>query len=322
MTPVPSALGGKMAVSGGIKPMGFLVWFSVPDKDVALRTLKMKGGAAGLPAHLFPRSVREVKTFQRAVREQEGRRTRDDGTITETTVAVVVETGEDIVYQVSRLVRDADEQIIEYAKAMRVVFNKVTLRISFNPLGGAARADTLDIMTEIEDFYDKHQTRVTGAQVRTIVRRYLSEERDEQSQRDGLGGLNLRGKSGGIYFVPSKHGDRLDELAEVLEELYPNRAYLHKVPMADTADEREIVLRHHLESVKGEISEAMTKTRELLSPERDRRPRSDAVEFELARHRRLQQRIHEYEQILQGDADDLHARSDVLARQLRRLETL
>jgi hypothetical protein len=118
---------------------------------------------------------------------------------------MVVETPRDCVFQVSTTVRDLDENVIEYPKALRVIFNKETEDIRFNPLGGVKRSEVLEVMDAIEAFYEANASKVTGAKVRGIVRNYLKEEPDEQRGVDGLSGENLRGRAGGIYFIPAKN---------------------------------------------------------------------------------------------------------------------
>jgi hypothetical protein len=73
------------------------------------------------------------------------------------------------------------------------------------------------MMESIQDYYDKNASKVTGAKVRGIVRNYLKSEPDEQRRNvEGLSGENLRGKAGGIYFIPARHVDQLSALAEAL----------------------------------------------------------------------------------------------------------
>jgi hypothetical protein len=314
------SLGGLVAVSGkGIKPLGYLTWFSVPDESVGLRKLKQSLAVHGLPPSLAPSDTKAINTFKRAMREQEGRHHTDAGVITETTVAQVAETPEDCVYQISRLVRDLDERVVEYPKAMRVIFDKRTEEIHFNPLGGIPRTELLPMMESIQDFYDKNGSKVTGAKVRGVVRNYLRNEPDEQRHLEGLSGENLRGKSGGIYFIPAKHVDQLQALSEALTELYEGRAYLHAVPLADGASEREIVRRHHVTNARQEMKEAMAEVKGLLSADRERAPRSDVVANQWARFRAIQRRASAYADLLKDEQEEIGEMGAILKKQLDNL---
>src|SRR5688500_5524907 len=133
MPTTPETMKGMVAVSGakGVKILGYLTWFSVPDEAVPLRRLKQQLAVHGLPPSLAPKDTKGIDTFKRAMREQEGR-TRTNGHVVETTVAQVVETSEDCVYQVSTLTRDLDERVVDYPRAMRVIFDKRTEELHFN----------------------------------------------------------------------------------------------------------------------------------------------------------------------------------------------
>lgn len=320
MPTTPESMKGMVAVSEGskIKPLGYLTWFSVPDESIGLRKLKATLAMAGLPPTLAPKDNKAINTFKRAMREQEGRR-RNNGHITDTAVAMVVETPEDCVYQISREVRDLDERLVEYAKAMTVTFSKKTDDVKFKPLGGIARSDLMDMELEISTYMDQNSAKVTGAKVRSVVRNYLRSTPDEQRGIDGLSGENLRGKAGGIYFIPAAAVEELTAMSEALSELYPGRAYLHAIPMADNATEREIIRAHHIANTRQEMKEAMAEVKGLLSPDRDRAPRSDSVAHHWARFNALQRRAAQYAEVLEDEQDEIREMGEILKKQLDRL---
>lgn len=311
-----------IAVAGGgkIKPIGYLVWFSVPDQQVSLRSLKKHWMVSGLDPTPLPTDTRAVDTFKRAMRAQDGRH-RDETTrqIRDNKVDLVLETRDDVVYQISTTVRDLEEQVIDYPKAMRVTFNKHTERIGFKPLGGVERGEVVALMSAIEDYYEQHAKHITGAKVRTLVRNYLRDEPDEQSSRVGLSGENLRGKAGGIYFVMAKHKDQLDALADMLDELYRGGAYLHSVPMADTASEREIIRRHHAANTREDLKEMIATTKGLLSAERDRAPRSDSVAFQWTQFHRMQRKVAAYKELLGDEIEEIDQMAGIWKKQLDKL---
>lgn len=326
MPTTPDKLKGLVAISedSKVKPLGYLVWFSVPDESVGLKKLKMMLAAHGLPPALAPTDTKAIHTFKRAMREQEGRKRVTDATtgdvvITETTVAQVVETGDDCVYQVSQLVRDLDERVIDYEKGMRVVFNKRTEDIGFNVLGGVKRQELMPLMESIQDFYEKNGTKVTGARVRGVVRNFLRSEPDESRNVEGLSGENLRGKAGGVYFILAQFAQELMALSEMLTELYTGKAYLHAVPMADSATEREIIRRHHVANTKQEMQEVMGEVRELLRGDRERAPRSDVIANKWAQYRALERRAQKYQAALQDEQDEINDMAKILHRQLDKL---
>src|SRR3954447_10461097 len=140
MATTPRSLKGAVAVGldSDIKPLGYVTWFSIPDENVKLGRLKRMLGVHGLPTELAPKDTKALNVFKRAMREQDGRH-RENGHIRENVVHQVVETPDDCVYQLSSTVRDLEERIVNYPKAMRVIFNKRTEDLRFNLLGEVKR---------------------------------------------------------------------------------------------------------------------------------------------------------------------------------------
>jgi hypothetical protein len=332
-TATPQRVKGMMAVSknSGVKPLGYVVWFSVPDEDVSIRKLRSSWGAAGLEMSVLPRDQKAVNAFQRAVRQQEGVfRDEQAGTIMETDVRLVVETEQDIVYQISRVVRDLNERQVDYPKALKVWFNKETEDLQYRVMGETRKMDVLPIMDAIQDAYEAAGRSVTGSKVRTLVRNFIRETpyegwRDDDGnvhgQVFGLSGENLRGKAGGVYFVLAKHERELESLAEFLHELYApkGRAYLHIIPMADGRGERELIRAHHVANTVDEVDTAINEARNLLRADRDRAVRENVVKHHASRLYRMQARAAEYSKVLQEEQEDMAERIELLRRQLRKL---
>jgi hypothetical protein len=317
-TTAPKSIQGMVAVSDTkIKPLGYLTWFSVPDEAIGLRKLKASLASNGLPITLAPKDTKAIDTFKRSVRAVEGR--KKNGAITDTEVAPVEETSDLCIYQITRLVRNLDEKVIDFPKAMRVIFDKRTEQIDFNPLGDVSRSEVFTMMEEIQDFYDKNASRVTGARVRAVVRNYLKNEPDEQRGIDGLSGENMRGKAGGIYFVPAVHQEQVEALSAMLQEAYHGRAYLHAVPLADGKSEREMVRAHHVANTREEMMEAIRETKRLLDPNRDRAPRSDVVAMHWAHFHALKRRAARYTQLLSDEAEEITDMSQIMQAQLNKL---
>jgi hypothetical protein len=322
----PRSMQGAVAVSADadVKPLGFITWFSVPDEQVSLRTLKRQLILHGLPRELAPKDAKALHAFQRGVVALDGkhRYTDQDGTerIREATVDMVAQTPEDIVYQVALTVRDLEERIVEYPKALRVIFNKQTEEIKFNSLGEVRqRRELFSIQEYITRFVESNASKVTGARVRAVVRNFLQNEPDEERGIQGLSGENLRGRAGGVYFIPPQHRTLLEQLAEMLDSLYKRKAYLHFVPMADGASERQIIARHHLGNAVEELEEAIAEVRALGDPSRDRKPRSDAVAAAWAKYHAILRRTQKYERILEDSQDDIESKARILKGALDKL---
>lgn len=321
MAATPKGIKGVVAVSdgSGIPIMGRIIWFSVPDESVSLRGLKKALGMNGLPIGLAPKDTKAVNVFKRAVREHEGRTKMDGGFYIDTDVAQVLESPQYCIYQVSRLTRDLGERVVDYTKLVRFIFDKGTEEVKPNVLPGAPRKEALEIMGAVEDFMEKNGGKVTGAKVRGIIRSYVREEADEQRGIEGLSGENLRGKAGGIYFVPERYFEEVKALSQMLNDLYKGKGYLHAIPLAEGKGERELVRAHHTANVKQELLEMVGELRGLLSTDRERAPRSDVVANKVAQFHAAQRRAAKYSEIIQEDVADLQEMASTVKRQLDKL---
>jgi hypothetical protein len=324
----PRSMRGAVAVSksADVEPLGFLTWFSIPDEQVSLRTLRKQLILHGLPKELAPSDARARDAFRRACRELDGKHREQDASgmtvIRDNTVDMAVETPTDIVYQIATTVRDEEERVVNYPKALRAIFNKQTEEVSFNSLGEVKRSEVFPLQEFIVNYVEKNSSKVTGARVRAVVRNYLRNEPDEERGIEGLSGENLRGRAGGIYFIPPQHRQVLEQMSDMLATLYKGRAYLHFVPMADGASEREIVMRHHLGNAVEELEEAIAEARALGDPSRDRKPRKDAVAAAWSKYHAVLRRVQKYESILEDSQDDIHSKARILKSALDRLPDL
>lgn len=324
MTPTSTIPPDVMAVGKKtkLKVLGYLTWFSVPDRPVAFQKLRREWLLAGLDPTPLPQDARALYLFKRAMRAQEGKVRLADGSIIETDVKDVMENSDLCIYQISRVVRDADNRQVDYPKAMRVVYNKAAEEMKFDPLGEVPRADLMPMMEAITDYFEDNAKMIDGRKVRAVVRNFLKDDSDEQGGVVGLSGENLRGKGGGVYFVAAKHKDALEQLEQVLDNLYPDgAAYLHSVPLADTASERELIRRHHLANTKREIEEAMADVAKLLRSDRQHAVRSDVAAHHWRKLRALQRRAAEYKGLLKDENEDIDAATDMLQMQLDKLPT-
>lgn len=347
----PAALRGMVAVPHeaikNMAPLGFITWFSVPDEDVPLRRLKRVWQVAGLDPASLPKDQKAVNAFKRAVRDQEkGERGnfRDPrtGYKVETDVRLLLENDEDVIYEVARVTRDPSTGV-EYPKAVRVWFSKVTQDIGFKPLGGIPRTavmrrletDPPGIMDDITAAYEANASRVTGAKVRTLVRNYISDDAHAGQRNDkgdvvgysyGLSGENMRGKAGGVYFVlhdaKGEHLRQLDSLAECLRELYEKTskdAYLYYVPLANSKTARQMITDRQVANCMKEVRSEEAEVTFLLREERQRGVRENVREHHAVKLMKLRRRIATYQAALGEEQAELEARLGILERQLKRL---
>lgn len=309
-----------VGADSGITPLGYVCWFSCPDKAVNLKDLRYEWRVAGLEPSLLPPDPRSLYLFKRAMREQAGRVQLDDGRVIETDVRPVDEDREACVYQISRVVKDKAKRIVEYPKAMRCTFTKASEELSFHPLGGVPAEDFMSLEESISEYFDNNAKLVNGKKVRTLVRKYLKDDSDEQGGQIGLAGENLRGKAGGVYFVAAKHKEALEGVSQVLDALWPDKAgYLYTVPLADGSSERELIRRHHVNNSVKEVHEAIAAVAALLREDRVQGIRSDVAEHHWRRLAQLKRRAAEYNGLLRDEQDDVKDAIEMMEQQLDKL---
>jgi hypothetical protein len=324
-TATQESLTGDMVAVGKdskVKPLGFITWFSIPDKPVNLKVLKKHWLMAGLDPKVLPPDPRALFLFKRAVRGQEGRVRHADGSITETDVVRIIENADFCIYQITRVVRDEDRREVDYPKAMRVTYNKRAGEIEFNKLGETKRVDLRPMMEEIQDFVEQNTKTVNGRKVRTMVRDFLKDGNDERSGKVGLSGENMRGKAGGVYFVGARYKEELDGLAVALEGLYADdgQTYgLYTVPLADGKSEREMIRAHHVANTVKETQEAMTFVAKLLREDRTSTVRVDVSAHWYRKLQALKRRNAEYNALLKDEQEEVNDITSMLERQLSKL---
>lgn len=296
--------------------VGYVCWYNIPDEPVSLGRMKKVWAMAGLDPTDLPKGTKAVHVFQRAVRSIESSHRGQDSSTRQTEIKVdeVILTPDECVYQVTQLVRDKQERLIQHPKAMRVNFDRKKETIGFNILGDIPKKDLLPLMQAINDFFDKNSAKLPGHKVRGLVRKYMK----------NLNGENLRGKSGGVYFIPASGLDTLESLATGLDELYSGKSELHMLPLVDTDAQREMIHKKHIANTMGDLDEVLLKTTNFLKSVqtgRTRRIRSDSVACLWKEHQEILNRAKEYKAILGETSQEVEDKLEVLAEQVSKVET-
>lgn len=245
---------------------GYVTMFTIPDDAVSGNKLLRTWALLDLDTELLPPARRPVNVFQAACRSVEVNRRRSTDAM-EVKVDEIMETDALCVYQVTRLVRDKTDQVIDHPKAMRVTFTKEDESIKVDPHEAEHYHALAGLEDAIRDYYNKNATKVPGYKVRSVLRAYMGV----------LGATNLRRKAGGVYFVPARGKETLEGITEALDTLYGERADLHTIPLVNDEGAREMVRKHFAINAIGQIDELMAKIAEALHGTRERRIRSDFV---------------------------------------------
>lgn len=244
--------------------LGVITIFTVPDKSVNGAKLLAEWAREGLDPKHMPDVRKPVDDFRQACRRVETRKHgSSNGTRrTEVKVDEVTNQGDLCVYQITRMVRDQAQRVIDHPKAMTLEFDK-NVALSYPDATDCIKVIPQDPTTfgalkgladDITNWYDGHRSEVPGQKVRNAVREVMVE----------MGGENLRRASGGVYFVPTAGADTLTSLARICDNLYGADADFSFFPQPSTKAAAKMVAKHHVMNVQIEADEMISKISERL----------------------------------------------------------
>lgn len=287
--------------------LGFITLYSVPDQPVSQAKFAKLWREEGLNENLIPDRGHPVDVFRQACRSIESKRTVNGSEKREEiSVDPVISGRGEAVYQVTRLVRDRKERVIEHPKAMRITFDATKEAFTFDKLDDAASyAQLRPLGDQIEAYYTKNASRVPGSKVRTAIRAIL----------DAQLATNIAGKS--AYFVPRDGKGHLDSVAAVLGGLYGAETIWHTIPCANAEDERRMVEKHFAIDVSGSVDELMAEAAEGLKA--DKKMRSDRFGRLLQSQIGLRERAKAYAELLDNEQSEVSVKLALLGKQLDRL---
>lgn len=297
-----------LAVPGGAlskaQLLGTITWFTVPDLAVSAAKLKRLWQSEGLDGAFLPEQRKANHVFQLACRSVETRRGGGKDSA-EIKVDEVTDNPTETVYQVTRLLRDREQRVIEFPPSMRVVFTKATEKITFDPLD-PAHYDALKHLTRaIEEHYEKNVNKVPGQQIRHSIRDYFKV----------LGATTMR-RSGGVYFLPIEAADTLDSMERIIGALYGDASQFVMVPLANSEGAREIVEREHTLDVSGQADEMIADLTNIL---KRGTVRKDKMANVVQQRKELSTLKAKYEDILGGISQEIESKLGLLDEQLEKV---
>lgn len=265
--------------------LGFMALVQVPNAPQSVAKLRRLWVAEGLDPELIPKQRKPVNAFQMACRSVETRKT-DSVKTSEIKVDEVLENENECVYQITQLVRDKDNKIIEHPKAMRLTFNKHDGTIEDEPLDKKTYKALKGLAQRIRDDFEANSNKLPGAKLRRAVRAVLK----------GQDATLIQNK--GVFFVPKAGKITLDSISNVLEGLYGdgNKAEMFTIPVANDEGERAMIARHfqsnvtdHIDTLIAEITQRLNSGAVL---------RSDRRASLVGERRRLEEGVERYRDLL------------------------
>lgn len=293
----------------GLTLLGNIGMFTLPDEPKSGTKLVRAWSTHGLPIDFLPDKREAVHIYQSACRSVETRRANGSSKRVEVKVDEVLHNAKECVYQITRLVRDETEQIIEHPKAMTLSFEKVKSEIHVREL------EDYDALRGIEDairsHYKANTKTVPPKAIRTAVRELLL----------SLGAQNLRRKAGGVYFIPIEYRPTgqgqsrkklptepmLDGLKAAFADLYGDRADFYTIPLVNDEGAREMVSKHFTLNVKAQSDELVQTIVNRVRAGKGRTVRADLVANLWNERRKIAGAVEQFADLVDLERKDLDA---------------
>lgn len=279
---------------------GEYLWYSIRDEMQPLAKVRKAFKDNGLDVDRLPKARRLEHVFQEACRLVEQR--TQNGSTVEIRAEQVLQTGTEVVYQITRHVWDTENRLIEHPKALRVTFGKGDASLKFDRLEGADEG----IEEKIRNHVEKNATKIPGHKLRTVLRHYI----------EHVGAENMRGNAGAVYFMPKvnpqKDGDVIDgrefitNILAMLRQVY-GTVDAHRVPCVNDEGQRAYLEQKFVENCSEDVEAFRDKAIALAESkiQRARGFRKDAIENMISARERLDNRKAKWEKILGREIQSL-----------------
>lgn len=307
----------------GLSELGKLVTYSMPDDPRSGTKLVRAWAHHGLDVDDLPDQRSGFHIFQSACRSVETRRKGGKGI--EIKVDEVTHDATEIVYQITRMVRDVGERVIEHPKAMTIAFDKSLDTITVRELEDYEALRGIE--ERIRDHYAKNAKSIPGQKIRNAVRDTLLK----------IGAQNMRRKAGGLYFVPATYrmmdtGGQIREtptapilegLTGALEELYGERGELWTIPLIHDDTAEKMVAKHFAINVAEKSREVMERALQRVRQGKgDRGVRADLVANLYNERRKIAGAIAQFEELVTLEKGTIEKNLSDLDDALRKLQEL
>jgi hypothetical protein len=282
--------------------LGVLMWYSVPEQHTDHARLRSAWLAEKLPPETVPDPPKPVSVFMRACRSIETRRGEQDYEIK---VDQVVN-GERCVYQVTRMDRDRDNELIEHRREATIAFDRGRELLTYtSERNEPEMAETLKL---VEERFNATRDAVPASEVRAMVRDVLGKS----------GALNVRGKAGGIYFVPIDEAPRIEALHAALGAIFPDVGpSISMVAIPDNRAMKDMIRDSHEAQVQGDLLELMSEIREKVREGNGVHP--SMVKRWIRTRKEMADSVARYKAILSGESELADTKLELLDTQLKRL---
>lgn len=303
----------------GIDLLGRMVTYTFPDDERPATKVIRAWAEHGLDVDMLPDVRSATHLFQSACRTVASKR-KDSTTGIDIDVREVDNNGRECIYQITRAKRDKAAKVIDHAKAMTLALNKVTEEITVVELQDYDKLRPLE--TKIRQHFKAHKADVGGQKIRNSVRDTLL----------SVGAQNMRGKPGGLYFVPEQYRTEtgmveslpiLEGLRGFLTEMYGEKADFWWIGVAQDELVREMIAKRFSINVADESRLLLERAVSRASAGMGTRGiREDFMTGLYQEQRKLLGAVAQYEQLVTIDRTEVQANLDDLDNAIRALEKM
>jgi hypothetical protein len=275
-----------------------LLWFTISDVKISREQLEQIFTDIGIPEKYLPNPISPRDAFRRATKMIEFKREPKEGeqqTYTNILVREVSSNRERIIRQIVREVVDSKNVTLSYDPIAQLTLRNETLEARYLTHSSNITDYEIDIIDSIPDLYENAKENYNGKNVRDIIKNILYE----------CNPVSVR-PSGGVYFVPYKYTDTVENLKTFARELAnfsitETRTQMFSVPVIDTQEQRDMV-EDSLENqvISGSIS-LINEMKELVS-QGNRRITQYLAEQYIDKVKALKNLVTEYEDMLESQA--------------------
>lgn len=290
--------------------LGVLVMYAIPDRPLPYTTVARAWLGASLPEERIPNIPSKVNIFQRACRSVETKRgpsKSESDKDEEINVDRIILNAGYCVYQVTRVVRLRSAERLVHKRAMVARFWPGQERLDFE-FETPDDPDMTELATAIRRYYEDRAGMIMSTDIRSMVRETLI----------GANGTSMRGRGGGVYFIPIDQYDTVSGIDQALREMYDENVTFSIVPMIDNKNARDIVREQHDAGVQSELMDLINEVRTRIQD-----PRAVREEFFsriVMEKKKLEARRRRYSDILDRETDLLEEKDELINDLIMKLE--
>lgn len=280
--------------------LGRLLWYSVSEPKIEYDKLEARMKELGISTGYLPPRTRGVDAFRLSCKASQKRRIRDGAILENYMLREVVCDDDRVIQHIMQERVDSKGETLSYEKVGKAIYYRPD---AANPKGRIAVVNeapfyderltdiVTSILADIENDWRDRVVYLHANAIRGVINRILSD----------CSTIRVR-RSGGVFFSPEEYKDRVNTLAELLNDL-DGECHMHAIPLVDTESEREMLLAAFENEAVKEIERSMDEMAALLKSGKKITVHQASQYVE--KHKRLTDQALEYSELL----DDQLSRS-------------